>query len=148
MSPIRPAAAEDLAAIQAIVHAAYAPYIPRIGKPPGPMGDDYAALIAQACVFVCGAPVQGIVVLIDAAGYLLLDNIAVADSARGQGIGRRLMEFADAEAARRGFAELRLYTHALMHENIALYTRAGWTQTHRATENGFDRVFFRKQAIA
>src|SRR6185312_9837699 len=46
-SVIRRAEPEDRAAIESIVRAAYAVYIPRIGKPPGPMLDDYAALIAD-----------------------------------------------------------------------------------------------------
>ena len=31
-----------------------------------------------------------------------------------------------------------------MTENIALYARTGWTETGRANQDGFDRVFFRK----
>jgi hypothetical protein len=31
-----------------------------------------------------------------------------------------------------------------MTENLACYPRRGYTQTHRAVEDGFNRVFFRK----
>ena len=44
--------------------------------------------------------------------------------------------------------ELRLSTNALMSENLALYPRLGWTRTHRAEEDGYDRVFFRKGVAA
>ena len=38
---IRVASIGDLADVQAIVKAAYTPYIARIGREPGPMLDDY-----------------------------------------------------------------------------------------------------------
>ena len=34
---IRPAVTGDAAAVRDVVHAAYAHYVARIGKPPGPM---------------------------------------------------------------------------------------------------------------
>jgi hypothetical protein len=49
---IRRARSADRAAVEAIVAAAYSPYIELIGKPPGPMLDDYGALIAQGAVSV------------------------------------------------------------------------------------------------
>jgi GNAT superfamily N-acetyltransferase len=144
MTTIRPASAADLPDVQRIVHAAYAPYVARIGKPPGPMGDDYRALIRSHAVWVAGDPVQGVLVLLPAPDHLLLDNVAVDPAAHGRGIGRALIGFAEAEASRRGHGELRLYTHALMTENIALYARTGWQETGRGSQAGFDRVFFRK----
>ncbi len=143
---IRPADAADLPAIQRIVDAAYTKYIARIGKPPGPMLDDYAALVRSHAIWVAAddAGIAGLIVLLPEPDHLLLDNIAVDPARHGQGIGRRLMEFADAEAIRRHYPELRLYTHEKMTENIALYSRIGWEETGRAEQNGFDRVFFRK----
>jgi GNAT superfamily N-acetyltransferase len=143
---IRRATAADVPAIERIVHDAYAIYIARIGKPPGPMLDNYAARVAAAEVSVCadGDQIAGILVLEPAPDYLLLDNIAVAPGWQGRGVGRLLLDFADAEARRVGYAELRLYTHVLMHENIALYTRLGWQETGRGEQAGFQRVFMRK----
>ena len=105
---IRPADAADLASIERIVRDAYTKYIARIGKPPGPMLDDYAALIRAHHVWVAGEPVAGLIVLLPEADHLLLDNIAVDPSAQGTGLGRTLMTFADTEALRRGYRELRL----------------------------------------
>ena len=76
---------------------------------------------------------------------VLLDNIAVRPDRQGSGIGRRLMAFAESEARRLGHAELRLYTHVAMTENIALYTRLGFVETGRGHQAGYDRVFMRKQ---
>lgn len=131
------------------MQAAYSPYIARIGRAPGPMGDDYAARIAAGEAYVIGepvrgAPVRGVIVLVAQAGYLLLDNIAVDPAVRGGGFGRALLLFAEAQARRGGYREMRLYTHEKMTENLALYARSGWVETHRAEQDGFARVFFRK----
>jgi hypothetical protein len=34
-----------------------------------------------------------------------------------------------------------------MTENLAYYPRHGYTKTHRALQDGFQRVFFRKSTI-
>jgi GNAT superfamily N-acetyltransferase len=143
---VRPAVAADVPAIERIVHDAYVKYVARIGKPPGPMLDDYAARVAAGEVSVCadGEEIAGILVLEPAADHLLLDNIAVAPAWQGRGVGRLLLDFADHQARRAGHAELRLYTHVLMHENIALYARLGWQETGRGEQAGFQRVFMRK----
>src|SRR5437588_473626 len=119
---IRRARPEDRAAADAIVRDAYSIYIERIGKPPGPMLDDYAGLIADGAVSVledADAAIAAIIVLLAKPDHLLLDNIAVRPDRQGQGLGRQLIAFAEAEARRLGFTELRLYTHETMTENIA-----------------------------
>lgn len=143
---IRRAKADDTAAVQDIVNAAYSVYIQRIGKPPGPMQDDYARRIADGEVWVLpdGARIVGVLVLEEQPDGFLLDNIAVAPDAQGKGHGRRLIAFAEAEARRRGWPEIRLYTHVMMTENIALYLGIGFRETGRISEKGFDRVYMAK----
>src|ERR1700736_3215583 len=96
-----------------IVEQAYRHYIARIGKPPGPMLDDYAARVLEGVVWVLEerAIIAGVIVLLPTTDYLLLDNIAVSPARQGLGLGRRLLAFAEAEALRRGYCEIRLYTH-------------------------------------
>jgi GNAT superfamily N-acetyltransferase len=144
--PIRPADAADLPAIERIVRDAYTKYIERIGKPPGPMLDDYRAHIRahEAWVLETGGDIAGVIVLVPQEENLLLDNVAVDPGQHGRGLGRALMEFAEREARRRGYDEVRLYTHAKMTENVAMYPRLGWQETGRAEQAGYDRVFFRK----
>ena len=146
MAAIRPAAPDDAARIQAIVEQAYAVYVPRIGKKPGPMLEDYRARVAEGVVWVAEADgaVAGVLVLLTERDHLLLDNVAVAPEAHGRGIGRQLIAFAEDEARRRGFAEIRLYTHEKMTENAAMYPRLGYAETHRARPAGSDRIFFGK----
>ena len=144
---IRAATVADVPAIADIVHEAYRHYIIRMGKPPGPMLDDYAARVSEGMVWVLeeGAAISGIIVLLPTTNYLLLDNIAVSPARQGLGLGRRLLAFAETEALRRGYREIRLYTHQTMVENQRLYTSIGYEETGRGTETGYDRVFMRKQ---
>jgi ribosomal protein S18 acetylase RimI-like enzyme len=92
-----------------------------------------------------GSVIAGIIVLLPATDYLLLDNVAVSPARQGLGLGRRLLAFAEAEALRRGYSEIRLFTHQTMVENQRLYASIGYEETGRGTEAGYDRVFMRKQ---
>jgi ribosomal protein S18 acetylase RimI-like enzyme len=143
---IRPADAADLPAIERIVRDAYTKYIARIGKPPGPMLDDYSALVRahQAWALESYGAIAGVIVLLAEDDHLLLDNVAVDPAHAGRGFGRALMDFAEAEARRRGYRELRLYTHQMMTENVAMYRHLGWQETGRGEQAGYARVFFRK----
>lgn len=143
---IRPAMPADTEVVTAIVEAAYRHYIPRIGKLPGPMLDDYAKRIAddQVWVLTDADGVGGILVLEQTSDGFLLDNIAVPPDRQGKGYGGALLRFAEAEAVRRGWRDIRLYTNARMTENIALYRRIGYVETARVTEKGFDRVYMVK----
>jgi hypothetical protein len=50
---IRAATAADVLLIGQIVEQAYRHYIPRIGKLPGPMLDDYGARVSEGAVWGC-----------------------------------------------------------------------------------------------
>lgn len=146
---IRIAVGEDANAVGNLVDRAYAGYIERMGRKPGPMLDDYAALIADGLVrVICrGEQICGVLVLIEKDDHLLLDNVAVDPDAQGCGIGRRLVEAAEATARRLGYDTVRLYTHETMVENIGLYEHLGFSITHRVKERGYDRIYMAK-AIA
>ena len=150
MSPlglIRPARPADRKTVEAIVRTAYSIYLDRMVKPPGPMLDDYAALIRDGAVSVLeeGGEIRAIIVLLPQSDHLLLDNVAVRPDSQGTGLGRRLVGFAEGEAQRLGYDEVRLYTRQTMTENIALYMRLGFVETGRGRENGYDRVFMTKR---
>lgn len=146
---IRAATAADAPKVAQIVEDAYRRYIPRMGRPPGPMLDDYRARISEGVVWVIeeGTTIVGVLVLQPKSDHLLLDNIAVSPSRQGLGFGRRLLVFAEAEALRQGYREIRLYTHETMTENQRLYAVIGYKETGCGTEAGYERVFMRKQLI-
>lgn len=145
---IRPARDGEGDALAALVDEAYSHYVARIGRKPGPMLDDYAARVAAGQAHVAedaNGALLGLVVLEDCEdGALLLDNVAVRPAAKGTGVGRALMIFAEAEARRRGAPLVRLYTHEKMVENIALYTRVGFVEVRRVEEKGLRRVYMEK----
>ena len=147
---LRLAGLEDLAAVERIVTEAYSPYIARIGRPPAPMLDDYSALIDAGRVHVAGreGAVEGVLVLLPRDDALLIDNVAVASGARGLGLGREMLQFAEQAAVAAGCRRLRLYTHAKMSENIALYSRIGYEISHEADELGLRRVHMVKAVAA
>jgi GNAT superfamily N-acetyltransferase len=96
MNPaIRQASCRDLEAIQCIVEAAYKHYTARIGRPPGPMTDDYATHVASGNVWLLLVEIIGVVVLLTGADHLLLDNVAVVPEKQRQGFGRLLIGFAE-----------------------------------------------------
>ena len=142
----RIATAQDRPAVEAIVRAAYSCYVPRIGRKPGPMLDDYGALIRDGRVYVAdrGGAVKGVLVLIPGRDAMLLDNVAVAPDAQGSGVGRAMLAFAERAAMEAGYATIKLYTNEAMTENLELYARTGYAETHRAEEKGLRRVYMAK----
>ena len=143
---VRAATADDLDAVQAVVDAAYAMYVPRIGRQPAPMTADYPALIEAGAVRVLetGGRVAGVLVTHPAADHLLVENVAVAPEDQGRGLGRALLDDAERQARELGLPELRLYTNQLMIENLEMYPRLGYRETGRNVEHGFARVHFAK----
>jgi ribosomal protein S18 acetylase RimI-like enzyme len=91
--------------------------------------------------------VQGVLVLKETGGTFLLENVAVDPESQRTGIGRALIAFAEAEASRRDFHELHLYTNEQMSENIKLYESLGFTIVARKTESGFRRVYLKKRTL-
>lgn len=142
---IRPARAQDAARLAAIARAAYARYIPRIGREPAPMSADYAAAIAagHAVVIALGETIIGYLIgCVDADSYFI-ENIGIDPAHQGRGLGGALLRHAVTEARQRKLSALRLFTNAAMTENLALYAHMGFVETHRAVEHGYDRVYMR-----
>lgn len=71
--------------------------------------------------------------------------MAIAPERQGSGLGRRMIAFAEGEALRLGYPEIRLYTNAAMHENLSIYKKLGYQEFARVQEDGFHRVFMRKR---
>ena len=142
----RPATGADVSKVAALVNAAYGHYVERIGMLPRPMTDDYAEVIANQRVTVAeshGTIVGVIVLTVDDEGFLI-DNVAVDPSHRGEGLGRALLEFAEAEARQAGFDSIYLYTHEKMTENLTLYSRIGYVECDRPSHGEFSLVYMRK----
>lgn len=129
---IRRAELRDADGLGNCLDAAYAQYADRIDDLP-PMSEDCAGEIAENLVWVAeaGGGIVGALVLMPGDGFMLLANVAVHPDGRGAGIGRALLTLAETEAVARGYAEMRLSTHAGMPETIGLYARNGWSEVSR-----------------
>ena len=76
-SGIRLATAIDVDVVTKIVANAYCHYIPRMGRTPAPMLDDYSIKISEGCVWVVeeAGSVRGVAVLLPKQDHMLLENI-------------------------------------------------------------------------
>lgn len=144
MITIRAGVLGDVPALARIAEAAFAPYVDAIGRRPEPMDELFEDDIAGGVCWVTGEPPLGYVIARRSGADWLLESVAVAEEARGAGIGRALIGFAEAEGQRRGHARIVLYTNAAMTSNLALYPRLGYRRTGRRVENWYDRVYFEK----
>jgi len=144
---LRPAVPSDASSVAACVNAAYAHWVARIGRKPWPMLQDYAHTIQNEQVVVAEADGElvGVLVLRQTANVLFVDNVAVLPERQSQGVGRTLLVHAEEQARAHGHTSLYLYTNEKMTENIALYVRNGYVEYERREEEGFRRVFLRKQ---
>lgn len=132
---LRPAAPHEAAEIRALVRAAYARWIPVIGREPRPMQVDYdAAMLEHDFVLAIGASdasatsqTLGVIETERRADHLWIENVAVAPHAQGRGVGRLLLADAERRAEEAGLPELRLLTNAAFAANIRLYRMLGYS---------------------
>jgi ribosomal protein S18 acetylase RimI-like enzyme len=141
---IRAAGAHEVAQMRAIARAAYAKYVPRIGRAPAPMAADYGADVAQqrATVIEVAGQVRGYMIAWPEADAYFIENIGVDPQYQGHGLCRRLIERAVVQARQHGLTALSLYTNEAMTENH-MYAHFGFVETHRVIEEGFRRVYLR-----
>lgn len=97
-----------------------------------------------------GDPV-GCVALADRGNHCYVGKLAVDPALQGRGIGRRLMEAAEAEARRQGKLAVELQTRIELTGNHATFARFGFRETARTAHEGFSRptsVTMRKELSA
>lgn len=144
---IRKARMSDLTAVQACIRAAYEPEATEIGVRLAPLDTNYAEAIEKREVHL-GLDGDGILlglILFHVEGRVMhLDNVAVPAWGHGRGIGRQLIEYCEKVARRLRLQSIELYTNQKLLRNIAIYEHLGYVVTDRRTEDGFQRIFFRK----
>jgi ribosomal protein S18 acetylase RimI-like enzyme len=147
---LRTATAADATAIHELVHAAYAKWIPRAGRPPLPMTIDYAAAVAahRFDLLFAGDVLAGLIETTPQGEDLLIVNVAVRPGFQGRGFGVRLLGLAEALAAAGGRPATRLYTNRLFTENVALYEALGYAVEREEPLNGGIVVHMRKACLA
>lgn len=144
---LRPARPEDAPAMKRCVEAAYSMYIPRMGKPPGPMLEDYSEIVRNHQAFIAEerGEMAGLLVLMELEYGILLDNVAVFPAHQGRGLGSWLVALAEEKARDQEYEFIYLYTNETMTENLEMYRRRGYVETERRREKGYDRIYMRKR---
>lgn len=150
---IRTARPDDAAAIGALLDAAFADYLARLGG--HPESSDPPERIARAIAdeSITAACLDGRIVGILWAtvrdAVLYIERIAVDPALQGQGIGRRLLAEAEHLAAARGLDCLKLHTVEFMTPLVDLYRRHGFVIVDRARpahgRDSFVRVYLEKR---
>ena len=144
---LRRATPSDADAVRAVSRAAYAQWVPLIGREPKPMTADYDHAVRAHIVDLheVDGVLEGLIEMIPEADHLLVENVAVRPGQQGRGLGAALMAHAETVACAMGFTEIRLYTNGAFASNIAFYERRGYEVTSReAFPSGGTIVFMRK----
>ncbi|GAA0517833.1 putative transcriptional regulator, MarR family protein [Paractinoplanes deccanensis] len=107
--------------------------------PPGTLGDGTFLVAREE-----GEPVGCGLWQRSAPGLAEIRHLWVSAAARGLGLGRRLLTGLEADAATRGVTTLRLGTHAVLTEAIALYRSAGYREIAPYDDSPYNQVAFEK----
>ncbi|MEM1409126.1 MAG: GNAT family N-acetyltransferase [Pseudomonadota bacterium] len=125
---IRRAGAADVCAVRALTRAAYAKWLPVIGREPLPMGADYEIAVREHLIDLLfkGDDLVGLAEMIPGRDHIFVANVAVTPNLHGRGLGHILMEHIERITEQFGYSEIRLCTHNLFEENIRLYLKLGY----------------------
>jgi GNAT superfamily N-acetyltransferase len=124
----RRAEEDDAETVRALTHAAYAKWVPVIGRRPKPMNADYEQAVRVHLIELAylDGELAGLIELIPAADHLLLENLAVVPAHQRKGIGHRLMAHVEALARAQGLPMVRLYTNKAFATNLEFYRKLGY----------------------
>jgi GNAT superfamily N-acetyltransferase len=148
MSPsFRLGVPSDAGAVRAIVLAAYAKWVPVIGREPMPMRADYDLALRQHRfdLAIDDNEMVGLIETILHDDHLFIENVAVRPDRQGHGLGRTLLARAEEIARQAGRAELRLLTNAAFTANVVLYERAGYSLDRQEPFMGGTTLYFSKR---
>lgn len=144
---IRTATKDDVVAVTELTRAAYAKWVPVIGREPLPMRADHAVAISRHRIdLLCiGPDIVALVETVFRKGDLLIENVAVAPSFQGKGYGRHMIAHAEQLARQADLAFVRLYTNARFEENLLLYASLGFEVEREEALNGGVAIHMRKR---
>jgi ribosomal protein S18 acetylase RimI-like enzyme len=126
---LRQATPADAAAILDLTRAAYAKWVPLIGREPKPMTADYEVALREHRfdLLISGDVLAALIETVEEDGQLLIVNLAAAPRFQRQGFGRTLLAHAERLAKNLGKGRVRLYTNQRFIQNIRLYEPLGYT---------------------
>ncbi|CAN5134605.1 GNAT family N-acetyltransferase [soil metagenome] len=140
----------DAEAITALIRSAYAKWVAVIGREPLPMTVDYADAVSRHRfdLLKAGDDLAALIETTPDGDALLIVNVAVSPAFQGQGLGVRLLTWAEDLAAASGLKGTRLYTNARFTENLRLYAALGYRIDREEALNGGVAVHMSKAGVS
>lgn len=125
---LRQATPDDAAAIRDLTRAAYAKWVPLIGREPKPMTADYSKAVRnhRFDLLMTEGRLAALIETLAHADHLLIENVAVEPSFQKRGFGTFLIAHAEHLADASGLHEVRLYTNQRFVENVRFYRGLGY----------------------
>jgi predicted N-acetyltransferase YhbS len=153
---IRRATVDDCDLLAAVIRAAFEEYRDELVPPSGAHNETavtIASLLGRGGAFIAelGPETAGCVVFEPEDGDLYFGRLSVIPSARGSGLGRRLVETVEAEALLGGCPGVRLGVRLALPANRTFFEALGYEVTGTGTHTGFTEPTFlrmRKQLPA
>ena len=125
---LRIATSADAGPIRELVRAAYAKWVPLIGREPRPMLADYDQAVREHRIYLLflSNRMVGLIETLLLHQHLWIENVAVSPDEQGRGYGRQLLAHAEQLAVADARPEIRLLTNAAFTANVQLYQRVGY----------------------
>lgn len=145
---LRRASPADAWAVRGLTRAAYAKWVPFIGREPLPMTADYDRSVVEHVIDLLeeDGDLRALIETAPAGRHLLIVNIAVRPDQQGRGLGGELLNHAEWFARSLGLHEIQLYTNAMMVSNLDFYGRRGYQEFRRGKiVPGTVSIFMRKR---
>ena len=144
--PLRRATPADANAVRNLTRAAYAAWVPLIGRKPRPMTAHYDQAVTDHIIdlYEDDGHLVALIEVIPSVNHLLIENIAVRPDHQGKGIGDLLLKHAEYIALSLQLVELQLYTNAAFVSNIGFYAKRGYHEFMREPlEDGGELIYMR-----
>ena len=146
---IRRGAAGDVDLIRSFTRAAYAKWIPLIGREPLPMAADYETAIREHKfdLLYKGGTLAALIETITRADHLHIQNLCVSPKFQRLGLGSQLLNYAQEMAKQKNLPALRLDTNKYFTGNVDLYLRHGFSIAWEKPVDGGVHVHMVKRII-
>ncbi|HEY0855284.1 MAG TPA: GNAT family N-acetyltransferase [Devosia sp.] len=128
--PIRVALPSEAGALADLARAAYAKWVPVLGREPRPMQADYVAAVEtfRFDVIEDNGRIIASIQTQPRDGHFWIESVAVAPEMQGRGFGKLLLAHAEDLARAAGLSEMRLLTNGKMLANRRLYASVGYVE--------------------
>lgn len=125
---LRRATPADATTVRDLTRAAYAKWVPVLGREPKPMTADYDLAVRDHVVDMLhlDGELAALIEMRPEADNLLIVNVAVSPAYQSRGLGRALLAHAEELARSLGLRKMRLYTSVHLTANVKFYERVGY----------------------